>query len=670
MALTSKHSNHIPFRNSKLTLILKESLGGNSKTTLLCTASRQKRHNEESVQTLYFASRAKAIKDLCRSNVQLGVKELQYLVDGMKKEIMTLRGSLKKGGLNFNPIIDPKLLAIIRNNEYEIDGEEVVGEILGEDNPRGKRASLIHLNEHEIILKYCELRAKFDNLLETAGSKIYQLSNQPKTEIDQDLISDIKNDTDIKLQEIIEENKNQINILNEEIERNKKLLEEKENEFRLKIQEVSREKMLLEEECLNHVGELAALRESLKSAQNEIEELKQKLSNKKKKSKILKEELSNLKNENMENLSVIESLNKKLSESESKNLEIKFKFDESNHINDMIQIEIENLNSLLKTKSENEDFLKSKIKELQDEIMRNLEQISFSEKKHSDLSNKFSELELKFKTETETFSNKDQYNQSLLEQLKNENEKLNKIIQEKISGQEIFAESEKILSFAKSNLEKRIEDLLSENERIKIDQADQLSKFNSEKSEFSSLIDSLNRELKCKIGELDNSQFELENMKKKFEEKLKSETNKIDQLNARFENSEKRRNELEASIIILNESEYKLSQENSKLEKDCKEKSAALEEKKEQIEKVLSHNEKLEQEIKELREALTQSQNKSLHDSENEKKLLSEIGLLKNDLEFQSKRISDSEKKIDEVKFEKKVLQDLNQKISNVINYY
>jgi len=48
-------SGHVPFRDSKLTYFLKESLGGNSKTTLICTASKQLCHLEESVQTLKFA---------------------------------------------------------------------------------------------------------------------------------------------------------------------------------------------------------------------------------------------------------------------------------------------------------------------------------------------------------------------------------------------------------------------------------------------------------------------------------------------------------------------------------------------------------------------------------------------------------------------------------------
>ena len=38
-ALT-ENNPHIPFRDSRLTLFLKDALGGNSKTTLICTASK------------------------------------------------------------------------------------------------------------------------------------------------------------------------------------------------------------------------------------------------------------------------------------------------------------------------------------------------------------------------------------------------------------------------------------------------------------------------------------------------------------------------------------------------------------------------------------------------------------------------------------------------------
>ena len=118
MALTTSGTKHIPFRNSKLTLILKDSLGGTSKTTLLCTASRLKRHSEESIQTLYFASRAKTIKNNAKKNIILSAGELQYLANGLKKEIMLLRGQLKNVGYQWRLIEDKKILSFCNNDEF------------------------------------------------------------------------------------------------------------------------------------------------------------------------------------------------------------------------------------------------------------------------------------------------------------------------------------------------------------------------------------------------------------------------------------------------------------------------------------------------------------------------------------------------------------------------
>ena len=118
MSLTTPGSKHIPFRNSKLTLILKDSLGGSSKTTLLCTASRLKRHSEESIQTLYFASRAKTIKNNAKKNIILSAGVLQYLANGLKKEIMLLRGQIKNIGYQWRLIEDKKLLSFCNNDEF------------------------------------------------------------------------------------------------------------------------------------------------------------------------------------------------------------------------------------------------------------------------------------------------------------------------------------------------------------------------------------------------------------------------------------------------------------------------------------------------------------------------------------------------------------------------
>ncbi|XP_011088437.1 kinesin-like protein KIN-1 isoform X2 [Sesamum indicum] len=56
--------NHIPYRDSKLTRILQDALGGNSQTALLCCCSPSPSNASESLSTLRFGARAKHIKAL------------------------------------------------------------------------------------------------------------------------------------------------------------------------------------------------------------------------------------------------------------------------------------------------------------------------------------------------------------------------------------------------------------------------------------------------------------------------------------------------------------------------------------------------------------------------------------------------------------------------------
>ena len=56
-ALTESHRGHVPYRDSKLTRILQESLGGNTKTTLVITASPHVFNAEETLGSLRFGAR-------------------------------------------------------------------------------------------------------------------------------------------------------------------------------------------------------------------------------------------------------------------------------------------------------------------------------------------------------------------------------------------------------------------------------------------------------------------------------------------------------------------------------------------------------------------------------------------------------------------------------------
>lgn len=54
---------HIPYRDSKLTRILQDSLGGNSNTLMVACVSPAESNFEESLNTLKYASRARRIKN-------------------------------------------------------------------------------------------------------------------------------------------------------------------------------------------------------------------------------------------------------------------------------------------------------------------------------------------------------------------------------------------------------------------------------------------------------------------------------------------------------------------------------------------------------------------------------------------------------------------------------
>ena len=78
-SLTHK-SDHIPYRDSKLTRLLKESLGGNYKTSLIVTCSPHSYNLDEVVSSLLFAKRVKTIKNIVKVNIKYSYEELQKMV--------------------------------------------------------------------------------------------------------------------------------------------------------------------------------------------------------------------------------------------------------------------------------------------------------------------------------------------------------------------------------------------------------------------------------------------------------------------------------------------------------------------------------------------------------------------------------------------------------------
>ena len=86
-SLTDGKSTHIPYRDSKLTRVLQDSLGGNSKTSLIITCSPSVYNESETLSTLRFGARAKCIKNKPRINREFTIAELKIMLIRCREEM-------------------------------------------------------------------------------------------------------------------------------------------------------------------------------------------------------------------------------------------------------------------------------------------------------------------------------------------------------------------------------------------------------------------------------------------------------------------------------------------------------------------------------------------------------------------------------------------------------
>ncbi|XP_037342746.2 kinesin-like protein KIF6 isoform X1 [Pungitius pungitius] len=91
IALSEKKRSHIPYRNSMLTSVLRDSLGGNCMTTMIATIAVDKRNLDESISTCRFAQRVALIKNEATLNEEL---DPALLIARLKREIQSLKEEL------------------------------------------------------------------------------------------------------------------------------------------------------------------------------------------------------------------------------------------------------------------------------------------------------------------------------------------------------------------------------------------------------------------------------------------------------------------------------------------------------------------------------------------------------------------------------------------------
>merc|ERR1719506_231846 len=93
----SRKGSYVPYRDSKLTRLLKDSLGGNCKTSMITNIHSAAESFEETTNTLKYASRAKKIQMVVNANshnVEFHIAEYQKIIAGLREEVFELRKQL------------------------------------------------------------------------------------------------------------------------------------------------------------------------------------------------------------------------------------------------------------------------------------------------------------------------------------------------------------------------------------------------------------------------------------------------------------------------------------------------------------------------------------------------------------------------------------------------
>ncbi|XP_041992115.1 kinesin-like protein KIN-12E [Salvia splendens] len=147
VSISNGRTPHVPYRDSKLTFLLQDSLGGNAKTIIIANISPSTSCSLETLSTLKFAQRAKFIKNhaIVNEDASGDVLALRIENQNLKKEVSRLRG-LVNGGAESQ---DGDALSITfpgSPGTFKWDGQQ------GFSSPIVSQKKMSHKKEYEVAL--------------------------------------------------------------------------------------------------------------------------------------------------------------------------------------------------------------------------------------------------------------------------------------------------------------------------------------------------------------------------------------------------------------------------------------------------------------------------------------------------------------------------------------
>ena len=198
-ALSDPKSTHISYRDSKLTRLLQESLGGNAKTSLIVTVSPSTYNTEETISSLFFALRAMKVQNKPIINKTVDYQalciKLQEDLDKLNDEYGKLKIEYEKVVTELEAIKKGEKYLEIKNNMNVTDMESSIvsnaTSAKSELVPNNKSSQDIQKLKSEYKKKMKKLEEFYENLMkikteeyESILKKVDNIAYEKETQID------------------------------------------------------------------------------------------------------------------------------------------------------------------------------------------------------------------------------------------------------------------------------------------------------------------------------------------------------------------------------------------------------------------------------------------------------------------------------------------------------
>ncbi|XP_072270355.1 kinesin-like protein KIF3B [Pyxicephalus adspersus] len=294
-ALVDGRSTHIPYRDSKLTRLLQDSLGGNAKTVMVANLGPASYNVEESLTTLRYANRAKNIKNKPRVNED----PKDALLREFQEEIARLKAQLEKRVVGKRHRRGRRRPGVDGAGDDDEDGDSFEGEEDGDDKDYWReQQEKLETEKRAIIEDHSLVADEKQKLVREKEKKMDDLRREK--EAMEMLTAKVK----AMESKLLVGGKNIVDHTNEQ----QKILEQKRQE----IAEQKRREREMQQEVDNRDEETLELKETYSSLQQEVDIKTKKLKKLFSKLQAVKAEIHDLQEEHIKERQELEQTQNEL----------------------------------------------------------------------------------------------------------------------------------------------------------------------------------------------------------------------------------------------------------------------------------------------------------------------------------------------------------------------